>query len=149
MSHSIKESICKNPMWYFEHNYVALSAMLDETQVLQRGVANFDLGSCPVELRVMEQTPYTSLIKIRQSFVNNSGKDGHLSDIIFDVRIYQDARVAEVISYQGKARIKYKYVYPNEKMFLPDEKHQGNLLLHDWLSNCSRLNYKETLIAHC
>lgn len=149
MTHSIKESICKNPMWYFEHNFVVLSAMLDETQLLQRGVASFDLGSCPVELRLMEQTPYTALIQIRQSFANKSRKSGHLSDIIIDVRVYQDAHLAEVISYQGKAGIKFKYTYPNDKMFLPDEKHQGNLLLHDWLSTCSRLNYKETLIAHC
>lgn len=133
-------------MWYFERNYVVLSAILDETQLLQHGVANFDLGTCPVELRVLEETPYTLLIRICQTFTD---KGAYLSDIIFEVRIYQDAHLAEVISYQGKARIKFKYAYPNDNMFVPDEKRQGNLLLHDWLSICSRLNYKEALIEKC
>ena len=141
----MKESICKNPMWYFERNYVVLTAILDETQLLQHGVANFDLGACPVELRVLEETPYTLLVRICQTFTD---KGGYLSDIIFEVRIYQDAHLAEVISYQGKARIKFKYTYPNDNMFVPDEKRQGNLLLHDWLSICSRLNYKEALVEN-
>lgn len=146
MTHSIRESRSKNPMWYFESNYIALSAMLDETQLLQSGVANFEIGMCPVELRIIENTPYTSLIRIHQTFKR---KIAHLSDLIFDVRIYHDALLAEVLSYQGKARIQYKYSYPNESMFVPDEKSQGNMLLHDWLSTCSRLNYKEHIIEKC
>lgn len=146
MSHSIKESRSKNPMWYFESNYTALAAMLEETQLQQFGIANFEVGACPVELRVVENTRYTSLIRIHQTF---KLKTTHLSDIIFDVRIYHDAQLAEVISYQGKTRIQFKYSYPNESMFVPDEKCQGNLLLHDWLSTCSRLNYKEHIIEKC
>ena len=146
MTHSIKESRNKNPMWYFEHNYLVLSDMLDETQLLQHGIANFEVGMCPVELRIIEDTRYTLLIRIHQQFTSTAE---YLSDIIFDVRLYQDAQLAEVLSYQGKARIQFKYTYPNENMFVPDEKRQGNLLLHDWLSMCSRLNYKETLIENC
>ena len=73
----------------------------------------------------------------------------HLPDIIFDVRVYDDARLAEVISYQGRGRIQFKYNYPNDKMYVPDEKRQGNLLLHDWLSTCSRLNYSDNLVEKC
>lgn len=120
--------------------------MLAETQLLRFGVANFEVGMCPVELRIIEKTRYTSLIRIHQTFMS---KTVHLSDIIFDVRIYQDAQLAEVLSYQGKTRVQYKYTYPNESMFVPDEKSQGNLLLHDWLSTCSRLNYKEHIIEKC
>jgi len=143
MTHSIKETRIKNPMWYFERNYTALSTMLEEIQLDRFGVAYFDLGGCPVEISLVENTRYTRLVKIRQEL---AGKGSFLSDIIFDVRIYQDAQLAEVISYQGKSRIKFKYEYPNHNMYVPDEKRQGNLLLHDWLSTCSRLNYKDNLI---
>ncbi len=146
MTHSIKESRSRNPMWYFERNYFLLSEMLEETQLLQNGVAGFELGACPVELSVIETTRYTSLVKIHQLFVS---KTTHLPDIVFDVRVYHDANLAEVLSYQGRERIQYKYTYPNENMFVPDEKRQGNLLLHDWLSTCSRLNYKDNIIENC
>ena len=143
MTHSIKETRIKNPMWYFERNYTVLSAMLEEIQLERFGVAYFDLGGCPVEISLVENTRYTRLVKICQEL---SGKGSFLSDITFDVRIYEDAHLAEVISYQGKSRIKFKYEYPNNNMYVPDEKRQGNLLLYDWLSTCTRLNYKDNLI---
>ena len=146
MSHTIKQDRSRSPMWYFERNYSALTAMLDETSLLDMGRVQFELGSYPVELELLEETRYTILLKISQKF---SAADSLLADVIFTVRVYQDARLAEVISYQGRHRIQYKYPYPNEGMFLPDEKRQCNLLLYDWLNACSRLNYKETLIESC
>ncbi|MGD9386424.1 MAG: DUF1249 domain-containing protein [Thioalkalispiraceae bacterium] len=130
-------------MWYFERNYVALTAMLEQTQLEQHGVLNFELAGCPVEISIVERTRYTTLIRIHQELVNQAS---FLSDIVFDVRIYDDAQLAEVISYQGKKRIKYKYAYPNNNMYVPDEKRQGNLLLHDWLLTCARLDYQDNLI---
>jgi len=146
MSHSIKQDRRRSPMWYFERNYCALLAMLDETRLLELGRVQFELGSYPVELEVLEETRYTILLKISQKF---SVSDLMLTDAILTVRIYLDARLAEVISYQGRHSIQYKYPYPNEGMFVPDEKRQCNLLLYDWLNACSRLNYKETLIENC
>ena len=133
-------------MWYFERNYISLFSMLEETQLHSLGLVRFELGLCPVELTVIENTRYTSLIRIHQMF---NSKNHHLSDIVFEVRLYHDAQLAEVISYQGNTRIEYKYTYPNKHMFVPEEKRQGNLLLHDWLSTCSRLNYKEHIIENC
>ena len=146
MSHTIKYARSCNPMWYFEHNYRLLSGMLEQTQLLLNGIASFELGSCQVELRVIETTPYTSLIRIQQMFADASS---YLADITFDVRVYQDVQLAEVLRYQGRDRLLYKNPYPNKNMYAPDEKRQGNLLLHDWLSTASRLDYKETVVAGC
>ncbi len=146
MSHSIKQDRSRSPMWFFERNYNALLAMLDETRLMELGRVQFELASYPVELELLEETRYTVLLKISQRF---STANSMLADVVFTVRIYQDARLAEVISYQGQHSIQYKYPYPNEGMFVPDEKKQCNLLLYDWLNACSRLNYKETLIESC
>jgi len=121
-------------------------AMLDETRLLEMGRVQFELGPYPVALEMLEETRYTILLRISQKF---SASNSLLADVVFTVRIYLDARLAEVISYQGRHSIKYKYPYPNEGMFVPDEKRQCNLLLYDWLNACSRLNYKETLIEKC
>lgn len=133
-------------MWFFENNYTALSAMLDETQLLRYGAVTFEVADSLVALSIVENTRYTLLVRLSQKF-RTSGD--FLKDISFDVRLYQDAKLAEVLSYQGRARIKFRYNYPNKHMFVPDEKQQGNLLLHDWLSMCRRLNYKETIIENC
>jgi len=147
MSHSIEQDRALSPMWYFERNYFALLAMFEETNLLESGRVQFELGSHPVELEVLEETRYTVLVKICQKF--NATGSGLLANAVFTVRVYSDARLAEVISYQGQHRIGYKYPYPNDGKFAPDEKRQCNLVLYDWLNACTRLNYKETITENC
>jgi len=59
----------------------------------------------------------------------------------FEVRLYHDARLAEVVSCQQVRRFKAVYDYPNLEMMQPDEKRQINLLLRDWLVLCQRQGY--------
>ena len=146
MSHSIKHNRKRSPMWYFERNYYALLAMIEETHLMESGRVQFELGGYPVELEILEKTPYTVLLRIYQKM---SAEDSLLTDVVFTVRVYSDVRVAEVISYQGHHRIEYKYPYPNDDMHVPDEKRQCNLFLYDWLNACSRLNYRETITEIC
>jgi len=146
MPQPIKQNRSRSPMWYFEQNYSLLLDMLKDTRLMELGRVQFELGCYPVALEILEKTRYTLLLKISQQFASANFM---LADVVFTVRVYQDAQLAEVISYQGRHGIQYKYPYPNEGMYAPDEKRQCNLLLHDWLNACSRLNYKETLIESC
>ena len=59
----------------------------------------------------------------------------------FVVRLYHDARVAEVLACQQISGFKARYDYPNLDMLLPDEKRQINLLLRDWLKLCAGQGY--------
>lgn len=59
----------------------------------------------------------------------------------FVVRLYHDAKLAEVISCQHIKRFQARYDYPNVDMLLPDEKRQINLLLRDWLKLCAGQGY--------
>ncbi|SFB82017.1 hypothetical protein SAMN02745724_00212 [Pseudoalteromonas denitrificans DSM 6059] len=52
------------------------------------------------------------------------------------VRIYHDARMAEVISPDYLKRIKPSNEYPNPLMHQKDEKYQVNAFLLDWLDHC-------------
>jgi len=55
------------------------------------------------------------------------------------VRLYLDARMAEVVSC-GAERVRLlKYAYPNEHMYSPDEKNQINRFLGKWLEHFIRL----------
>ena len=135
-------------MWYFERNYGALIEMLCVSQVLEQGRVEFELAGNRIELRILERSRYTLLVGIQQSFLQ--GDEQHLlGDLQFKVRIYLDAKLAEVVSYQGQQPLRPRYPFPNKHMFYPDERRQTNLVLHDWLSNCSRLNFMESAAINC
>jgi len=147
MTHSIAKDRYFNPMWYFERNYSTLIEMLCNNQVLDQGRVEIKLAGTLIVLNLLEQSRYTLLVEIQQSF---SGDNQHLlRDVHFTVRLYLDAKLAEVISYQGLQPRKPRYPIPNQWMFNPDEKRQTNLVLYDWLSNCSRLNFLESVAMKC
>lgn len=135
-------------MWYFERNYSTLVEMLCNSQVLEHGRVEFRLANTLVVLTLRERSRYTLLLEIQQSFL--AGENQHLlRDLHFSVRLYLDAKLAEVISYQGEQPREPRYPFPNQRMFYPDEKRQTNLVLYDWLSNCSRLNFMESVAMNC
>jgi uncharacterized protein YqiB (DUF1249 family) len=59
------------------------------------------------------------------------------------VRLYHDASMAEVMSYQNQHRFEGRYQYPNPQMRLPDEKIQLNKFLADWLDHCLQHGHVE------
>jgi len=126
-------------MWVYEENYVFLVRLLPF--LLEN---DGDLRVCArhlhavMEIAILEQCPYTQTIEIKQIFKH---KSPHLPGLSLKVRIYHDAQLAEVISYQGHSRILPKYNYPNEKMFHRDEKRQANYLLNDWLATMREADF--------
>lgn len=88
-------------------------------------------------IKLLELCKFTTTIKIEH--VSESAL-GWLRPQ-FEVRLYHDARLAEVISCQQVRRFKAVYDYPNIEMMQPDEKRQINLLLRDWLLLCQRQGY--------
>ena len=140
MSHSIAELRLQSPMWYFERNYIALVEMLEALDLGVQRSAEFEMGGDLITIRLLEQTRYTLLINIEHRFRH---LEQVMPPLIFDVRMYMDAKLAEVTSYQGVRHLQPKYPYPNQRMHYPDEKRQTNLMLFDWLCACSRLNFKK------
>ncbi|MDP3816991.1 DUF1249 domain-containing protein [Pseudomonas sp.] len=82
-------------------------------------------------LDVVESCPYTSTIKVRQEH-----SLPWLPVPQLEVRVYHDARMAEVVGAQSARRFRGIYPYPNAAMHQPDEKTQLNLFLGEWLSHC-------------
>jgi uncharacterized protein YqiB (DUF1249 family) len=134
-------------MWYFERNFSVLIEMLNLSQVLEQGRVEFELSGTRIVLTLLERSRYTLLVGIQQIFL--PGQQQLLSDLQFKVRLYLDAKLAEVVSYQGQQPLEARYPFPNKRMFYPDEKRQTNLVLYDWLSNCSRLNFMESIAINC
>ncbi len=84
-----------------------------------------------IQLRVTERARYTTMLEVSQTDgLQEWGSSPHLQ-----VRMYHDARMAEVVAWREHRRIQPKYDYPNQKMYQKDEKAQFNRFLSEWLTH--------------
>ena len=75
-------------------------------------------------LQVLENCPYTSTLLVTQEHCLP-----WLPVPQMEVRVYHDARMAEVTRAENARRFRGIYAYPNAQMHQPDEKTQLNLFL--------------------
>jgi uncharacterized protein YqiB (DUF1249 family) len=135
MTHSIRQQRSKNPMWLYEYNYATLCTLFSDiiygdAQTLQHQT---EFSSLKIQLK--EKNKYTLLLEVTEKFPRAPGMEKPLQ---MRIRLYTDAKLAEVVTYQGRARFQPKYELPNPRMYHRDEKRQINYLLHDWLLYLSR-----------
>lgn len=86
------------------------------------------------QIQILETSPYTSLLAICQI---SEALSAYLCPSM-RVRLYHDAKMAEVISTDNIAGIKPSYPYPNTNMHQPNEKEMTNHFLSEWLRFCSQ-----------
>lgn len=112
--------------------FLRLLPGLKETDSWVFGVETPRANLSRVCLRVIERSRYTTTVTLAQEFEYPSW----LPNPLITVRLYHDARMAEVLTYQRSAKIRQSYDYPNVTMFQRDEKAQVNMLLGEWLEYC-------------
>jgi len=93
---------------------------------------------------ITEVTRYTSVVTFEQDSLQYALKriPGVVANALhprMTIRLYHDARMAEVLSTQDIRQVKPRYDYPNIKMHQQDEKQQTNQFLNEWLHLCLRL----------
>jgi len=134
----------KNSQQLYEENFSRIRMLLADLQFFEHITLSSDNHSVCICADVLERTPYTMLIDLVSHY---SRKSEHLPETKLQVRMYYDAKVAEVLKIQGHQRIQPFYQYPNENMYAPDEKKQGNRLLAELLNFCIRNNYKKSYFS--
>lgn len=90
---------------------------------------------------IEEVTRYTSVICFEQASLDKSLKNiplviANSFNPRMKIRLYHDARMAEVLSTQDIRQVKPRYDYPNYQMHQQDEKQQVNQFLNEWLHLC-------------
>lgn len=83
------------------------------------------------EQRVFEQKVFKQKVTAQKMKAFSNALQPRMS-----IRLYHDARMAEVISSQGVFQVKPRYDYPNKNMHQQDEKQQINQFLNEWLHLC-------------
>lgn len=120
-----------------EANYFRLQRLLAAGTCDQLGDL-FEFGWAGSEHRwlqsveVIERSPYTTTLAISQkNLIQNSQ---WLNMPRLTIRMYHDAKVAEVLTWEGHKRLRPRYTYPNTAMYQADEKFQINAFLGEWLT---------------
>lgn len=126
-------SLCANNYFLF------LKIQADQTQLSQQ--RHFFINDhLAYAITVNEVTRYTSLITFEQTIIEDKLSTHKALIKSFhprmSIRLYHDARMAEVISSQDIHQVKPRYDYPNKHMHHQDEKQQINQFLNEWLHLC-------------
>lgn len=114
-----------------EHNYARLLKLLPKDQNIS-STREVKLGNSDFAIKVDGSAKYTMDISIKQL----TGTVKGVAALYLTVRLYHDAKVAEIVHHDYHQRIKPAYGYPNPKMYQKDEKYQLNAFLYDWLVAC-------------
>ena len=117
-----------------ELNFLRLQKLLPGFPAGQRcivGARPLGVYEDALEVRVTERCPYTAELLVRQKRPVWGRRSSE-----FRVRVYLDARMAEVTGCAQVRRLMYRYDYPNAGGLARDEKWQLNRLLGEWLSRC-------------
>ena len=87
--------------------------------------------SAMIHFRVVERCRYTTMMTIEQE-----GAGEWLPNSHFEIRVYHDVAMVEVVAYQKQRGIQPRYSYPNQYMYQKDEKYQQHRFLSACLANC-------------
>ncbi len=138
MNHTLPHYPIDSSLWLFEENYRLLLELLaldgGEGGVLRSAMQEDER----LEITVTERSRYTLTIALRKSL--SFGREW-VPDILMEARLYLDARVAEVLTYQNCRRLPAPYAVQGSVPFHKDEKRQANRLLNDLLEHCLRQGF--------
>jgi uncharacterized protein YqiB (DUF1249 family) len=124
-------------MTLYESNFIRLGWLAGDTRRLRGSAVSQVEGDCPLELSVLEQAPYTTTLSLSYLF-DESGAT--IRDPGLELRIYHDARLAEVTSV-GRPQAGLRSVQSR----LPrtgDGRWSGNMLLNKWLEYCAERGHR-------
>ena len=118
-----------------EANYARLRKILPDEEVGREFAVTRGTQQWLYKVHVIERSPYTTTLQLTQGaeFFSDAS---WLQLPCLTVRMYHDAKLAEVLAWEGHKRLRPRYEYPNESMYQCDEKLQINQFLGEWLSLC-------------
>lgn len=140
MSHTLEQTRNKKPMWFFEHNYSYLRELFPEIMELYSETLIYRDTLKLVKIKCLEVSRYTTLISLNLNFT----KCPQIPSVEMSIRLYHDAEVADVVTYQNISRLVAPY-FSTEKDTDKDHKRQANILLYELLSGCMKKRSLETV----
>ncbi|WP_308365481.1 MULTISPECIES: DUF1249 domain-containing protein [unclassified Microbulbifer] len=116
-------------------NYLRLRKLLPE--LANREHWRYQMPNGALELSVQSRSRYTTEVCLNASA--ETGERNWLAPPQITVRLYHDARMAEVVAVDGRGPVGDNgvgFTYPNPRMHCADERQQANRFLGEWLGHC-------------
>lgn len=101
VSHTLEQTRNKKPMWFFEHNYTYLRELFPELMELHSETLIYRDNLKLMKIKCLEISRYTTLISLNLTFI----KCPQIPEIKMSIRLYHDAEVADVVTYQNISRL--------------------------------------------
>lgn len=120
-------------MSLYESNYIRLSWLLGDLSAIDDAAVSVVTDDCPLHLRVEERSRYTTTLTLTYLF---EGDNAVVADPDLQVRIYHDARLAEV---QSCARWHRHAMLESLRSTLAravGDRWLRNVMLNKWLDYC-------------
>ncbi len=115
-------------------NYLRLSKLLPQLGERERWRYSMPHGS--LELEVIERSRYTTEVSLSAS---SASEQRWMAPPRITVRLYHDARMAEVVAVDGRGPLGEKapgVLHAGARMQGADERQQANRFLGEWLGHC-------------
>jgi uncharacterized protein YqiB (DUF1249 family) len=91
-----------------------------------------------LHLEVIERSPYTMTVELTHRFNKNLGE---LLEPAVRIRLYLDAKLAEVISDHARSAVSLVFKDPGRSYEIMNYKWRLNYFLQKWLDHCLNKNY--------
>lgn len=120
-------------MSLYESNYIRLGWLIEDLAEVDGAMVSTVEGDCPLHLRIEERSRYTTTLSLTYLFEDESGV---IADPDLQIRIYHDARLAEV---QSCARWHRHGVLESIRSSLVralGDRWLRNIMLNKWLDYC-------------
>ena len=122
-----------------ELNYARLLRLIPDCDTENLSYSFKIKNNLDYRVKIIDSSRYTSTVELIQLA---KGVPSFLQPVM-QIRLYHDARVAEVLSAQHIGSLQPSYAYPNANMHQKNEKEMTNRFLAEWLAFC--LRFSETL----
>ena len=119
-------------------NYLRLCKLMPELANNQSWRYQMPHGT--LEVAVLDRSRYTTEVSLQALASASGNRDKQwLTPPPITVRLYHDARMAEVVAVNGQGPVGgdgLNFRYPNPAMHNEDERQQVNRYLSEWLAHC-------------
>lgn len=120
-------------MSLYESNYIRLGWLIPKLELIDTSCISNVEGDCPLHLRIDERTKYTTTLTLTYLFDDG---DTRVADPDLQIRIYHDARLAEVQACARWHRHAMLEAIRSDLARALGDRWLRNTMLNKWLDYC-------------
>jgi hypothetical protein len=135
--HPINTSFCLEQIC--ESNFQKLLRLIPGLPSIKEAAIGLAAAQTTLYLEVIEETPYTKTVELSHCFNDNANE---LMAPAVIIRVYLDARLAEVLSDHARARVAKVFPDPRQSTDIMHYKWRLNYFLQKWLDHCLSKHYR-------